>query len=143
MEDRAMTIHLKRRLPPETVSRLPRNLIQELEKLRRKAARWAEDNYEALLEADPVLPEKLHDRARDNWRFLFAIAELVGEDWKEKVSRAAMELEGFYDLEDHDSYGIRLLRDIKTQFARLGGDEIQSSILRQKLNEMKDAIWPE
>ena len=42
-----------------------------------------------LAEADPDVPDELHDRAADNWRPLLDIANAVGGDWPERARAAA------------------------------------------------------
>jgi Protein of unknown function (DUF3631) len=74
LEDRSITIELRRRLKEEKITRLRSNRMGHLEALGRQAMRWAMDNRNLLSDADPMLPEELGDRAQDNWRMLIAIA---------------------------------------------------------------------
>jgi len=39
-------------------------------------ARFAADSFEKLAAADPLIPEDLSNRKGDNWRPLFAVADL-------------------------------------------------------------------
>jgi hypothetical protein len=62
IEDRSITIHLRRRLASETIVRLKNAHRGQLAGLGRKAARWVADHASLLREADPHLPESLGDR---------------------------------------------------------------------------------
>jgi len=47
----------------------------------RKLARWAQDNFAALQACDPPMPPGAYNRVADNWRPIFAIAQIAGGDW--------------------------------------------------------------
>jgi putative DNA primase/helicase len=94
LEDRAVVLILQRKPKTAKVERLRRRDSQEFETLRRKAARWAADNFDKLTDPDPKIPEALNDRAEDNWRPLLAIADLAGEDWASRARDAACMLFG-------------------------------------------------
>ena len=77
-----------------------------------KALRFALDNKKALANADPQIPDEIiHERARDNWRPLLAIADLCGGDWPERARKAAKELSDSNSLSD-DTLTDALLWDI-------------------------------
>ena len=77
LEDRAIVVHLQRKPKAAKVARLRKRDSDEFAVLRRKAARWADDNFAKLTDPEPNIPEALNDRAADNWRPLLAIAELA------------------------------------------------------------------
>jgi hypothetical protein len=110
LEDRSITIGLRRRLPSEKVERLRSNKTEHLEKLCRRAARWAADNLERLIDADPDFPDELNDRAQDNWRPLIAIADLISEDAGKNARRAAIAIVKNYLVEE--AIGTMLLADV-------------------------------
>jgi putative DNA primase/helicase len=56
--------------------------------LARKLARWAKDNFPALVACNPTLPPGAFNRLADNWRPLFAIAQVAGGDWPERALAA-------------------------------------------------------
>jgi hypothetical protein len=56
--------------------------------LARKLARWAKDNFAALAACDPPLPPGVFNRLADNWRPLFAIAQVAGGDWPQRAIAA-------------------------------------------------------
>ena len=135
-------IQMRRRKSDERVERLRLDRNDELGELARKAARWAADNLEALRKADPEVPEELHDRATDNWRPLFAIANQAGGAWPERVKWAASVLSSG-NATDGSSVGVELLADIRTIFADRSSDRLLSVALCDALTKMEDRPWPE
>ena len=92
LEDRSITIELRRRLKTEEIVRLRSNRTGHLQLLGRKAARWAADHRASLADADPELPEELGDRDHDNWRPLIAIADAISESLSKKARAAALKI---------------------------------------------------
>ena len=78
LEDRSIRVVLQRKPRGAKVGRLRRRDNEEFATLRRKAVRWAEDNFSKLADPEPNIPDALNDRAADNWRPLLAIADLAG-----------------------------------------------------------------
>jgi putative DNA primase/helicase len=98
------------KLPSEIVERFNKRDDEEFVTLRRKLARWSVDNAVALQEAEPE--GSFNNRVRDNWRLLWAIADLAGGAWPKRARAAALELE---TARDEPSEGRRLfaaLRDV-------------------------------
>src|SRR5204862_2687221 len=104
----------------------------------RKLARWFADNRARLEECDPQLPEAAYNRVADNWRPLFAIAEVAGGDWPQRCADAFAKLTS----NDSDADGIRilLLTDIRQLFT---GERMFSKDLIDQLEQMKERPWPE
>jgi putative DNA primase/helicase len=136
LEDRSVIVMLQRKPRDARVERLRRRDTEELKTLRSKAARWAADNFDKLVDPDPPVPEVLNDRAADNWRPLLAIADLAGGTWPEDARRAACTLSG----EKQDgAVNVELLRDIKIAFG--GAEKIRSADLIEKLVADKERPW--
>ncbi len=133
----SITIELKRKLRSEQVDHIPED-DYAYEELRRKAARWALDNEARLKGARPELPD-LHDRARDNWRPLIAIADLAGGDWPKMAREAAVALSG---VDDDETQSILLLRDLQKLFARYDDENLSSAFIAERLATMEDRPWP-
>jgi hypothetical protein len=115
LEDRAIVLQLQRKPKTAKVARLRKRDCAEFAVLRRKAARWAEVNFNALeADPDPITPGELDDRAADNWRPLLQIAELAGGEWPHRARQAACRLSG----EGHEatSVNVELLADIRLAF---------------------------
>jgi putative DNA primase/helicase len=64
----------------------------------RKLARWANDNFAALQACDPPMPPGAYNRLADNWRPMFAIAQIAGGDWPQ------LALEAFNHLANHRAH---------------------------------------
>ena len=125
--DRALTIRLERRSP--TVGDMPHwrdRDRQAVEVLERKLARWTDDNADAVLERRNAVafPSGLHDRARDAWEALLAIAEIAGGNWAGTTGRAYRACEAVSAEVDSET-GIRemLLADMRTVFEEAGNPE--------------------
>ena len=94
LEDRSIIITMRRKSKDERVERRRGGDTEEFSELRSEALRWGTDNLEALKTADTAMPEKLSDRAADNWRPLVAIADLAGCEWPERARVTALALSG-------------------------------------------------
>jgi hypothetical protein len=84
----------------------------------------------------------LINRVADNWRPLFAIADLIGSDWPDRVRKAAIALAS----KDSDSTKTMLLADIKAAFDSREGewaDRMFSEMLAEALAGMEGRPWAE
>lgn len=142
LEDRSICIRLERKRVENKTERLSAKVLESLEALCRKSWRWAQDNLAALKVADPEIPKGLNDRAADNWRLLFAIADIAGGDWPVRARDAAVALSGD-NAEDGGSLGERVLYSIRDIFADAGRDRMPSAEICAKLAEMEGSPWPE
>jgi len=87
--DRCIVVPMQRKRTGETCERL-RKL--DGEPWRRKCARFVADHAEAIMAAEPVVPEGLNDRAADIWEPLLVVADLAGGIWPELAREAAVGL---------------------------------------------------
>jgi hypothetical protein len=100
---------------------------------REQIARWATT---CSLAQDPDMPPSLRNRAADNWRVLFAIADDLGHG--EEARAAAVALNSGRLDEDP---GVLLLIDIRVVFEALGVDRIVSTALVEVLHGLDDRMW--
>src|SRR5262249_40888741 len=107
----------------------------------RRAARWARDNMAILSVYEPEMPAGLHDRAEDNLRILFAIAEQAGGDWPERLRGASLELyANIPDAAEHG--GIQLLDDVRAIFAEEGEPAgLATAVLIEKIVALENRPW--
>jgi putative DNA primase/helicase len=141
IEDRSIVIQMRRRMPGETVARLRRDRLDtDMEPFRRQAMRWATDHLDELREAEPAVPEVLHDRAQDNWRFLLAIAEAAGGEWPDLARRAATFLSASV-LESDSSSSMQLLVDLRDLAERAAEDQIASKEIVDQLSRLDGRPW--
>jgi putative DNA primase/helicase len=145
--DRGIVVVMRRRLPNELVDRFRSDRADHLHELARKTAQWVADNEEALHDADPDMPEALHDRACDNWRPLLAIADLAGGHWPEMARAAAQTLSMQGSEQDDQSRGEMLLADIRRVFddrqkkAGKDANRVSSTGLVADLVALVDRPW--
>jgi putative DNA primase/helicase len=94
-DSRTIAIEMRRATPTEA-----RKLLsmedgeaedERFKALGRKAARWSQDNLHRLAEARPDM-DGLVNRIADNWRPLFAIADVAGGTWPGRSRKAAKAL---------------------------------------------------
>jgi len=138
LQDRAIIVQLQRKPLTAAVTRLRRRDSEEFAALRSRAARWAVDNFDLLVDPEPQVPKRLNDRASDNWRPLLAIADLAGGTWPQEARRAACLLSG--EAQD-GAIGVELLKDIRSAFG--GDDVIRSADLMAKLTADPERPWGE
>lgn len=106
--------------------------------LRRKCRRWAMDHIEELRSSQPDLPDELNDRQQDVWESLFAIAEVAGGEWPNRIREAALKLHNI-STDEMRSTGNELMRHIKTVLDEVEGERIHTKKLLEKLNELDEA----
>jgi hypothetical protein len=118
-----------RRIKPET-------------ELCRKLARFCADNMARLEACEPVLPSGAFNRLADNWRPLFAVAEIAGGDWPQRAAVAFAKLNSQDDA-DAQGLGVMLLADVRQAFEENRAEKMFSKTLVETLCAMSDRQWPE
>ncbi|MEE8295081.1 MAG: DUF3631 domain-containing protein [Sphingomonadales bacterium] len=144
--DRSITIKLNRRAldgPPIRDLTALDESSASLKRLRRKILRWCQDNRQEIILglSDVKFPVGIHDRAKDCWRAILAIAAQVGPEWEDKIFKACTKL-----TEGEDGAGLReaLLADLKEIFLTGNDPEfIPTETLLEKLNTRDDRPWCE
>jgi hypothetical protein len=115
--------------------------LQEFEPLCRKAARWVKDHAEEIQVADPAMPSEMNsDRALDNWRPLFAIADAIGGEWPRRAREAAVAMSKA-DQEFDEEPATLLLQDLQMLFRVRGDDRLESREIVRSLVAMEDGPW--
>src|SRR5262245_35241023 len=136
LASRSIIILMRRKRPDERVTPYhPDRDGPSLDELARKCARWAKDNLPKLEGADPMTPIPLNNRAADNWRPLFAIADALGGDCPIKARRAALALAGD---EVEVTSAEQLLANIPSiRNTQSGNNRISSKDLCQELGKIE------
>jgi putative DNA primase/helicase len=142
LHDRSIGIVLTRAKPGEVAARFSSRRVAAEKDLCRKLARWAADNFNRIEACDPQLPDGAYNRLADNWRPLFAIAEIAGGDWPRRAAAAFARLATETDQEAQ-GIGTMLLTDIRQVLADSTGPRIFSKSLVESLCAMSDRPWPE
>ena len=141
VEDRAISIIMKRRVANEKVERFRwRSANGKAAPLREILEAWASASVDTLTEARPDIPVELDDRAADGWEPLLAIADAAGIEWGKRARMAALAL-STGDSRDDDSLGVNLLRDIKAIFDERAEDCITTAALIDALVALEEAPW--
>jgi hypothetical protein len=142
LHDRSIVVSLVRARPGEVQQRLDSRRTAAEQETCRKLARWVKDNYSAIEAREPALPTGAYNRVADNWRPLFAIAEVVGGAWPARASAAYTKLTSH---DDTNTQGIRitLLADIRDILTSGLLTRISSADLCKRLVELEEQPWPE
>jgi putative DNA primase/helicase len=140
LQDRAVAIDLKRRLPSEPIERFRLDRTGHLDEIARKTARWAKDNAQAVASAEPEIPADIFNREGDNWRVLLSIADVAGGRWPELARQAA---DKGRDAEGDQSRIALLLGDIRAIFAERKTDRLASAELAGQLADLEGRPWAE
>jgi putative DNA primase/helicase len=139
VEDRALQIFLRRKTAKESVARLRQDrIVEETEILRSQAVRWAQDHLDALKIADPKIPDDLHDRARDNWRPLMAIADVAGGAWPMRAREAAKMLTV---PNSTDEVSVMLLSDLRALFGKTNQPFLKTQDILTRLAKEDERPW--
>jgi hypothetical protein len=147
IEDRAIKIPMQKVTRSERPEMIDEATEREGMELARQCARWVDDHRARLRAVRPTLPPELFNRAADNWRPLFAIAEIAGGDWPDRMAAASAVLAP----DDDEAGGIRLLADIRSVFAGTNLDKdaprhldvISSELLCKRLAALETSPWGE
>ncbi|WP_134679529.1 DUF3631 domain-containing protein [Paracoccus ravus] len=143
LEDRSLVVRLRRKRDGEKVERFRADRINDFLHLRQKAARWAKDNALTLANADPLVPEALHDRAQDNARCICAIADVVGGHWPVTIRTALVGMHQEVEADEPQSAGVLLLRDLADIFEAKRAERIGSTDLLNALCALEESPWSE
>lgn len=137
--DRSVVIQMRRKMPGESVAKLPVSFRDDCRMIRQKLTRWAAD-HAGRLEQHPTVPHHLNDRTVDNWTPLFSITNAIGRQWTGRLEKSFRLL----TVDDEDeSIGPLILRDIRQVFNDKGIDRIFSDDLVTALVEMDESPWAE
>ena len=142
LHDRSIVIRLERAKPDELGAIFDSERTERETELCRKLARWCADNRERFAAADPELPPRVFNRLADNWRPLFAIANIAGGDWPRRAGEAFTKLTSTKDL-DAQGVGTLLLTDIAAIFTAKNTDKIFSAQLCEDLAAIEGRPWAE
>lgn len=139
--DRSMVVRVRRRLEHESVEAFRHTQADaDAAAIREALEEWAASSVEALVDARPTIPEDLSDRAADAWEPLFALADVLEDEWPALARAAAVALiQRQEDLEDTPTLAV--LKDVKTVFDSTGEPKIASVVLCKQLRELPEARW--
>ena len=141
MATRTIPIPLRPKTPDETVRDKWEDVIwEETRRLQEALARWGAANRETLRPMrDLDMPGELHNRTREIWRPLWAIADLAGKQWPERSRQAAIALASSRSQDlDHR---VLLLADIRDTFDAAKADRVHTRDILWALVEIEEHPW--
>jgi hypothetical protein len=138
LAERSLQINMQKSLTQ--FEKLTPDVSPSLDALGKRIAGWAKQNRIAIERAAKMiaLPEAIINRAGDNWVPLFTIADVVGGDWPQRVTAAAMDYEKKNASLDK---GILLLSNLKTLMENAPKSFYSSRELWSALNDREDWAW--
>ncbi|WP_175544271.1 DUF3631 domain-containing protein [Mesorhizobium sp. YR577] len=128
---RSIIISMRRKRPDEDRPHPNQRDKLAFDAMNEEVAIWAKANIEKLRNIDPEMPKGLANRDADNWKPLFAIADLAGGHWPKTARKAAAMLQSTED----PSRGEALLAVIKRVFH---GDSMRSEDLCDAIKKDPD-----
>jgi hypothetical protein len=119
---------------------LQRKVVEETKPLRERLEAWGEQAVPALMDAEPLLPAELGDRHAECWEPLFAIADLAGREFGQRVRKAAVELHR--KQVEEESVEIVLLRHFRDAFNTRKTDRLSTlQVIELLLTRSDEAPW--
>ncbi|MEU9687140.1 DUF3631 domain-containing protein [Amycolatopsis japonica] len=138
---RAITVHMRRRAPTETVEPFKERVVEkQAAPLRDRLATWIGGIANQLGNAEPTMPDGVTDRAAEIWEPLLAIADAAGEHWPE-TARAACTHFVASNSNRKGSLGIQLLADMRRIFTERNTDRLPSTFIVAALLDMEESDW--
>jgi putative DNA primase/helicase len=140
LHDRSVVVTLQRARPDEQRTAFDSRHLEDETRHKRMLARWAADNFDAIQNREPQLPRGAVNRLADNWRPLFAIAEVVGGEWPQRAARAFWTLQA--EELDMQDLGTLLLEDVRDVFTAAGNPAgMHSSAIIEELTLLDHRPW--
>lgn len=136
LKSRSVVLTMRRKLKGETALNVRHTPTETFTTLKRKLARWADDNASAFSTMRPLM-QGLSNRDQDNYEPLLAIAMLAGGDWVTHLERACGKAQSHSD--DSKSIGEELLEACRNIFDSHKMGKIKSVDLLKHLLEDEEA----
>ena len=145
VRDRSLVVRLERKPASERVPPWRERDRVAVNAMRAQIARWTGDHAARIVATLPAVtfPNALHDRARDAWESLLAIANVAGGGWP---GRAWKSCEHFAAAGEGDEGGARemLLADLYAIFEAADMPAVLSSTtIVERLHDMEGRPWKE
>jgi Protein of unknown function (DUF3631) len=137
---RSIPVYMEQRKPEQRIEPyLARLHDPQGEAIGQALGDWAGSVAAELGEAWPDLPDGCEDRTADCWWSLFAIADVAGGDWPDRMRAAYAEVTKGVTAEPEMSPLARLLKDVRAAWP--AGDRIGSAELVRRLYALQGAPW--
>jgi putative DNA primase/helicase len=139
IEDRAITVFLKRKPAHVETEELDDIDSQVFYGLKRKLQRWANDHGQAIKGMPLPRPKSLYNRNWKKWRSLLKIAREIGETCL--IKSLVIAWQKTKEFADEPSLQIEILSRIRTVFRDQGKDFLPTTVILKALNTDKEAPW--
>ena len=139
IEDRAITIFLKRKPTHVETEELDDIDPQVFHDLKRKIQRWANDHAVAIKAMPLPRPKSMHNRNWKKWRSLLKIAREIDE--KCLIDSLSIALRKTREFAEEPSLQIEILLRIRTAFREHKKDFLPTTVILKALNADKEAPW--
>ena len=148
VRDRSLVVRLERKPAAVRLNSWRERDREAVEEMRRQIARWTRDNAERIVLglSAGAFPDALHDRARDAWDSLLAIANAAGGEWGGRDGRAWRACEHCAAASEGDEGGARemLLADLYAIFEAADMPAVLSSTtIVERLRDFEGRPWNE
>jgi hypothetical protein len=139
--DRSIVIRQKRRAPDEQIEAFRHRLVApEGDQLRHRIEAYAQRRRDALMSANPEMPDGLSDRPADVWEALLAIGDDAGGEWPSQLRHAALKL-SVARTDESPTRGMQVLADCRTVFCDGDKTHLGSADLTSRLLLLEDSPW--
>ena len=146
LRSRCLVIPMQRAKGGEVKKGWDSTHLEHETELGRKLVRWVNDNGDKISPRPSSMPRDVYGRLADNWRPLFALAEVADSDWLGHCKEALALARAAEAKRDEDNQKARLLTDIRNMFNERGlaaDDYVLSFDMVECLNDLQDREWRE
>jgi hypothetical protein len=139
LASRSIIIRMQRRAPDEHVESFRLRKVRPVaDALRKVLEGWCASIADKVADAEPVMPDKIVDRAAECWEPLIAVADAAGGDWPKLARDAAKNLVAGA-IEDLQTTGTELLDHIRDAFGE--EDKLWTDVLLRRLHDRPESPW--
>ena len=138
---RSIKIKMRRKMVSEAVDTIPIDYFEQQQDLRYGIKSWSDKAGKSIAELTVSIPKTASDRAIDNWRPMFQIANTLMGEWPERVLTAFTEMEANDKESNPLSEGAELLTDIQLLIENHKSNEIPAAELLSCLVIKQDSEW--
>jgi putative DNA primase/helicase len=144
LESRCMTIYLKRKLPTESVLRLPvfrRQQPDYFTELRASIESYANDLYRKVQQVEIQQDLGLENREFDRYEPLLKIAQAIDTNLFEEFLMLVLKMRNV--VQEPPSIHVQLLVDIYLIFEEMTKDRLATAHILEKLRQLPESPWRE
>jgi hypothetical protein len=138
---RSIKIKMRRKMVSEEVATIPIDYFEQHHELRQCLKAWSDRDGKSVAELKVTIPKNASDRAIDNWRPMFQIANTLMNEWPERVLTAFTDMEVNNKESNPLSEGTELLTDLRLVIESHKSTEVPAAELLSYLLMKQDSEW--